>query len=102
MMISGSIPALVTPFTADEDAWREHVEPQIAGGCSGMVACGATGEAATLSAAEHFRVVEVCVQQTGERVPVIAGAGSNDTRVAIANVRAAARAGADAVPVAAP
>jgi 4-hydroxy-tetrahydrodipicolinate synthase len=91
-MFSGSIPALVTPFDADgafdEGAFRDLVEWQIAEGSSALVPCGTTGEAATLSAEEHFHVVRVCVDQTKGRVPVIAGAGSNDTRVAIANIKA--------------
>ncbi len=106
MRISGSIPALVTPFAADgavdEQALRGHVERMIACGSSALVACGTTGEAATLTAREHFRVVEVCVQQTNGRLPVIAGAGSNDTRVAAVNLQAAAEAGADAALVVAP
>jgi 4-hydroxy-tetrahydrodipicolinate synthase len=99
-MFSGSIPALVTPFAADgafhEGAFRDHVEWQIAEGSSALVACGTTGEAATLDQVEHFHVVRVCVDQARGRVPVIAGAGSNDTRVAAANLRAAREAGADA------
>jgi 4-hydroxy-tetrahydrodipicolinate synthase len=99
-MFSGSIPALVTPFDADggfaEAAFRDFVEWQIAEGSSALVACGTTGEAATLTAEEHFHVVTVCVDQARGRVPVIAGAGSNDTRVAAANLRAAKAAGADA------
>ena len=99
-MFSGSIPALVTPFAADgsfdERAYRDFIEWQIAEGSTGLVPCGTTGEAATLSAEEHFRIVAVCVDQTKRRVPVIAGAGSNDTRVAIHNIAAARTAGADA------
>lgn len=99
-MFSGSIPALVTPFRADggvdEAAFRDLVEWQIAEGSAALVACGTTGEAATLNAEEHFRVVRVCVDQARGRVPVIAGAGSNDTAVAVANLRAAKEAGADA------
>ena len=99
-MFSGSIPALVTPFAADgsfdEAVYRDFVEWQIAEGSSALVACGTTGEAATLSYDEHFHVVRVCVDQAAGRVPVIAGAGSNDTRVASANLRAARDAGADA------
>ncbi|MES3092652.1 4-hydroxy-tetrahydrodipicolinate synthase [Sphingomonas aerolata] len=97
---AGSIPALVTPFAADgsfdEHGYRDFVEWQIAEGSSALVACGTTGEAATLSYDEHFHVVRVCVDQAKGRVPVIAGAGSNDTRVASANLRAAHEAGADA------
>ena len=99
-MFSGSIPALVTPFDADgsfaERAFRDLVEWQIAEGSSALVPCGTTGEAATMSKDEHFEVVRVCVDQAKGRVPVLAGAGSNDTRVAIANIRAAKEAGADA------
>ena len=99
-MFSGSIPALVTPFAADgsfvEDAFRELVEWQITEGSAGLVPVGTTGEAATLTYEEHFGVVRVCVDQAKGRVPILAGAGSNDTRVAIANVRAAKEAGADA------
>lgn len=98
-MFTGSIPALVTPFHDggfDEDAYRDFVEWQIAEGSSALVPCGTTGESATLSFAEHFQVVRVCVDQARGRVPVIAGAGSNDTQVAIQNIRAAQEAGADA------
>ena len=99
-MFTGSIPALVTPFAADgsfdEPAYRDFVEWQIAEGSSALVACGTTGEAATLSYDEHFHVVRVCVDQARGRVPVIAGAGSNDTRVAASNLQAAKDAGADA------
>ena len=99
-MFSGSIPALVTPFTADssfdESTFRKLVDWQIAEGSSALVACGTTGEAATLTPDEHFNVVRVCVDQAKGRVPVIAGAGSNDTRVAVQNLRAVRDAGADA------
>lgn len=99
-MFSGSIPALVTPFDAagaiDERAFRDLVEWQITEGSAALVACGTTGEAATLPKAEHFGVVRMAVEQARGRVPVIAGAGSNDTRVAVENLRAAKEAGADA------
>jgi 4-hydroxy-tetrahydrodipicolinate synthase len=99
-MFSGSIPALVTPFAADgsfvEDAYRDLIEWQIAEGSAGLVPVGTTGEAATLTADEHFYIVRVCTEQAAGRVPILAGAGSNDTRVAIANVHAAKSAGADA------
>jgi 4-hydroxy-tetrahydrodipicolinate synthase len=105
IMFSGSIPALVTPFADsgdhvggafDEDAFRALVDWQIEEGSTGLVACGTTGEAATMPKEEHFRVVRICVDQAKGRVPVIAGAGSNDTLVAAENLRAAADAGADA------
>jgi 4-hydroxy-tetrahydrodipicolinate synthase len=99
-MFSGSIPALVTPFTTDgafdEAAYRALIDWQIAEGSSALVPCGTTGEAATLTADEHFAIVRVCVDQTAGRVPVIAGAGSNDTAVAAANIARARDAGADA------
>ena len=81
-MFSGSIPALVTPFrdgSFDEQAFRRLVDWQIDSGSSALVPCGTTGEASTLSNAEHHRVIEVCVEQAAGRVPVIAGCGSNDT-----------------------
>jgi 4-hydroxy-tetrahydrodipicolinate synthase len=98
-MFSGSIPALVTPFTNgafDERLYREFVEWQIAEGSSALVPCGTTGEAATLDFEEHFGIVRICADQARGRVPVIAGCGSNDTRVAIKNIQAAKDAGADA------
>jgi 4-hydroxy-tetrahydrodipicolinate synthase len=99
-MFSGSIPALVTPFDAQGDfvehAYRDLIEWQIAEGSSALVPCGTTGEAATLTKEEQFAIVRVCVDQAKGRVPVIAGAGSNDTRVAAANLHAAREAGADA------
>jgi 4-hydroxy-tetrahydrodipicolinate synthase len=98
-MFSGSIPALVTLFrdgAFDETRYRQFVEWQIGEGSSALVPCGTTGEAATLTFEEHFEVVRVCVDQARGRVPVIAGAGSNDTQVAIKNIRAAREAGADA------
>lgn len=99
-MFSGSIPALVTPFRngafAEQD-YRDLVEWQIAEGSAALVPCGTTGEAATLTKDEHFEVVRICADQAKGRVPVLAGAGSNDTQVAIANVHAARASGADAV-----
>ncbi|WP_314374934.1 4-hydroxy-tetrahydrodipicolinate synthase, partial [Sphingomonas paucimobilis] len=71
-------------------------EWQIEQGSSALVACGTTGEAATMPKDEHFHVVRVCVDQANGRVPVIAGAGSNDTIVAVENLKAAQAAGADA------
>ncbi|WP_174291402.1 4-hydroxy-tetrahydrodipicolinate synthase [Sphingomonas bacterium] len=99
-VFQGSIPALVTPFAPDggfdEAAYRDLIEWQIAEGSTGLVACGTTGEAATLTFDEQFAIVRVCVEQARGRVPVIAGAGSNDTRVAAKNLAAAKTAGADA------
>jgi 4-hydroxy-tetrahydrodipicolinate synthase len=104
-MFSGSIPALLTPFrngAVDEDAFRALVDWQIAEGSSGLVPCGTTGESATMTIEEHNRVVALCVEQAAGRVPVIAGCGSNDTRIALEHMFAAQAAGADAALVVAP
>lgn len=103
--LKGSITALVTPFrdgTVDEAAFRRLVERQIAGGTHALVPCGTTGESVTLSQDEHRRVVELCVEAAAGRVPVIAGAGANDTRKAVELVRIAQAAGADAALVVTP
>jgi 4-hydroxy-tetrahydrodipicolinate synthase len=99
MMFRGSIPALVTPFrdeALDEGAYRAFVEWQITEGSHGLVPAGTTGESATLRPDEHRRVIEICVEAAGGRVPVIAGCGSNDTAHAIALTKVAKTAGADA------
>ena len=89
-MFSGSIPALATPFSGgsfDEHAFRQLVDWQIDNGSAALVPCGTTGEASTLSNAEHHRVIEVCIEQAAGRVPVIAGCGSNDTRNAALHMK---------------
>ncbi|MCO6177675.1 4-hydroxy-tetrahydrodipicolinate synthase [Ciceribacter sp. RN22] len=105
-MFQGSIPALVTPFTetgaVDEAAFAAHVEWQIAEGSTGLVPVGTTGESPTLSHAEHKRVVELCVEAAKKRVPVIAGAGSNNTNEAIELAQHAEAVGADALLVVTP
>jgi len=101
----GSIPALITPFRngiVDERAFQHLVERQVAEGSHALVPCGTTGESATLTLDEHMRVVELCVEAANGRVPVIAGAGSNNTAHAIELARRSKRAGADAVLVVAP
>jgi 4-hydroxy-tetrahydrodipicolinate synthase len=96
--LAGCGTALVTPFTTqgevDEQSLRSFVDWQIASGVHFVVPCGSTGEAATMTPAEHRRVVEITVEQTAGRVPVIAGAASNDTVKAIALSREMASAGA--------
>ena len=104
-MFRGSIPALVTPFSDeafDEESFRGLVDWLIDEGSHGLVPAGTTGESATLPAEEHYRVIEVCVEQARGRVPVIAGCGSNDTAIAIRNMQAAEERGADAALVVLP
>ena len=104
-MFKGSIVALVTPFrngAVDEKAFQEFIDWQIGQGTHGLVPCGTTGESPTLSHVEHNRVVELCVEAAGKRVPVIAGTGSNSTEEAIGFTRHAKAAGADAALVVCP
>jgi 4-hydroxy-tetrahydrodipicolinate synthase len=98
-MIQGSIVALITPFRdgrLDEEALTKMVEWHIEQGTHGIVPVGTTGESPTLSHDEHCRVIELVVKQAAGRVPVIAGAGSNNPIEAIEYTRVAERAGADA------
>ncbi len=104
-MFSGSIPALVTPFqdgNVDEVAFRRLVDWQIEQGSSALVPCGTTGESATLSYDEHYRVIELCIEVADGRVPVIAGCGSNDTATAVRHMAFSKAAGAAAALVVAP
>lgn len=104
-MIKGSIPALVTPFrngALDLDTLKSLVEWHIGQGSTGLVPVGTTGESPTLSHEEHETVVEVVVQAAAGRVPVIAGAGSNNTAEGIRLIRHAERVGADAALVVTP
>ncbi|MFM8700225.1 MAG: 4-hydroxy-tetrahydrodipicolinate synthase [Hyphomicrobiales bacterium] len=101
----GSMTALVTPFKngkVDEAAFRGHVDWQIAQGTHGLVPVGTTGESPTLSHAEHKSVVEWCINEAKGRIPVIAGAGSNNTSEAVELSRHAEKAGADAVLIVTP
>jgi 4-hydroxy-tetrahydrodipicolinate synthase len=98
--LRGSLPALITPFRngeVDEAAFRRFVSWQISEGSHGLVPAGTTGETATLSHAEHRRVIEICIDEAKGRVPVIAGAGSNSTAEAIDLSKHAKEAGADAI-----
>lgn len=96
--LNGCGTALVTPFTEsgriDEAALRALVETQIAAGVHFVVPCGSTGEAATLSTDEHARVISIVAETAAGRIPVVAGAGSNDTARAISLSKIAQEAGA--------
>jgi len=98
-MFEGVYTAMVTPFdkdgNVDEEGLRKNVEFQIKNGVDGLVPVGTTGECATLSYEEHNRVVEIVVDATKERVPVLAGTGSNSTWEALMLTRHAKEIGAD-------
>ncbi|MCC0006042.1 MAG: 4-hydroxy-tetrahydrodipicolinate synthase [Methylobacteriaceae bacterium] len=101
----GSMPALVTPFkdgAVDEDAFRKLIDWVIESGQHGLVPVGTTGESPTLSHDEHRKVVEICIAEARGRVPVIAGAGSNNTREAVELAKHAEKAGADGVLIVTP
>ncbi len=97
-MIEGVLPALITPFTkdneVDEEGLRQNIEFLIEGGVSGIVPCGTTGESATLSMSEHEHVIEIAINCS--TVPVVAGTGSNNTVEALELTKSAEDAGADA------
>lgn len=104
-MFKGSMPALVTPFRngeVDVETLKHLVEWQIAEGSTGLVPVGTTGESPTLTHEEHEQVIEVVVKAAAGRVPVIAGAGSNNTVEAIRFVEFAKKVGADAALVVTP
>lgn len=99
MEFRGAYTALSTPFKngeIDEDAYRGFIEWQIEQGIDGLVPCGTTGEAATMTHEEQGRVIRICVEQAKGRVPVIGGAGSNSTKEAVELTKLAKAAGADA------
>jgi 4-hydroxy-tetrahydrodipicolinate synthase len=101
----GSMTALVTPFKdgkIDEPAYRALIDWQITSGSHGLVPVGTTGESPTLTHEEHRRAVDICADEARGRVPVIAGAGSNNTHEAVELARHAEQSGADAVLVVTP
>src|SRR5260370_7112375 len=103
-MFHGSMPALVTPFKdgkIDEESFRALIDWQITAGSHGLVPVGTTGESPTLSHDEHRRAVDICIDEARGRVPLIAGAGSNNTHEAIEPARPAPNA-APAPPLALP
>ncbi len=104
-MLHGSLPALVTPFKngqLDLDTLKKLVEWHIEQGSHGIVPVGTTGESPTLSHEEHDLVVETVVKAAAGRIPVVAGAGSNNTAETVRLVKAAKTAGADAALVVTP
>ncbi|MBQ4105320.1 MAG: 4-hydroxy-tetrahydrodipicolinate synthase [Clostridia bacterium] len=100
-IFTGSGVAIITPMNSDGsvnyDSFGKIIEYQIEGGTDAIIACGTTGEAATLSEKEHCQVLEFVSRKVDGRVPVIAGAGSNDTATAISLSKAAKTYGADAI-----
>ena len=108
MRLEGTFTAIVTPFLdapgqpVDWDALDALVDAQIAGGITGLVPCGTTGESPTLSNAEHIKVIERTIARAKGKALVVAGAGSNSTREAVEMAQHAERAGADAVMIVVP
>lgn len=106
MLFRGVAPALVTPFTAEDDldeaAFRNLVKFQIDGGVSGLVVLGTTGENPTVTRDERRRLVDVAVEVTDGRVPVIVGTGTNNTEESVAFSKEAVEAGADGLLVVGP
>lgn len=105
-LFTGTAPALVTPFTPDfeidELAFRRLIDDQIEGGVEALVVLGTTGENPTITHDERRRLIDVCVEHTDKRVPVIAGTGTNNTHESIAFSKEAARAGVDGLLVVGP
>lgn len=105
VQIKGSITALITPMAdghVDEKSFRQLIDWQIREGTSGIVPVGTTGESPTLTENEHKLIVEVAIEQSDGRVPVIAGTGSNSTQEALGYTRHAKDAGADAALIVVP
>lgn len=99
-VFTGAATAIITPFKnglIDYEAYSNILEFQITNGINGIVVCGTTGEAATLTDDEHREIIEYTVKKVAHRVPVIAGTGSNDTAYAIELSKHAREAGADAL-----
>lgn len=107
-MFEGVFPAIITPFQRnagkdlDLDGLRSNIAFLLTSGVHGLVPCGSTGESATLSFAEHEKVIEVTLEEAGGKVPVLAGTGSNNTSEAIRFTKAAKDVGADGVLVISP
>jgi 4-hydroxy-tetrahydrodipicolinate synthase len=107
-MFEGVLPAIITPFKRNEhfdvdtDGLRSNIEFLLSKGVHGIVPCGSTGESATLTAKEHEKVIEITVDAVNDKVPVVAGTGSNNTDEAMLFTKAAKNLGADGVLVISP
>ena len=104
-MFKGSIVALITPFKnnkLDEDCYISLIHHHLKNGTSGIVPAGTTGESPTLNHKEHERVIELCVNESKGKIPIIAGTGSNSTEEAISLTKFAEKIGADAALVVTP
>ena len=101
VIFTGAGVAIITPFNHDQtvnyDRFCEIVEYQLKKGTDAIVVCGTTGEAKTLSTEEHVKLIKLCVDIVNHQVPVIAGAGSNDTRYAVELSNEAEKCGVDAL-----
>lgn len=106
MLFRGTAPALVTPFTddnkIDEPAFKKLIDDQITGGVEGLVVLGTTGENPTISHEERKKLIDIGIEHTAGRVPVIIGTGTNDTQESIVFSKEAAQAGADGLLIVAP
>ena len=104
-MFKGSNVALISPFknnALDEENYIKLINFHIENGTNGLVPAGTTGESPTLSHDEHKKVIEICIKESGGKIPVIAGTGSNSTEEAVALTKHAEKAGADGVLVVTP
>ncbi|MBR6940620.1 MAG: 4-hydroxy-tetrahydrodipicolinate synthase [Clostridia bacterium] len=101
IIFTGAGVAIITPFNEDQsvnyDRFCEIVEYQLKKGTDAIVVCGTSGEAKTLSTEEHVRLIKLCVEVVNHKVPVIAGAGSNDTHYAVNLSNEAEKCGVDAL-----
>ena len=104
-MFKGSNVALITPFkdnSLDEESYRKLIDFHIQNGTNGLVPAGTTGESPTLNHEEHQKVIEICIKESGGKIPVIAGTGSNSTDEAVSLTKHAEKAGANGALIVTP